>query len=126
MHPASSAVPNRPRVLVVDADADLRGLIDHWLRPQGIETLAAPGPAGSAAVDLVIADLPFPSRALVDSLRTDLDMHGHAPILVLSSTVFASVDCRGPAARALGVDGLLPKPTSGDALRHAVRALIRA
>lgn len=112
-------------MLVVDADGDLRELIDQWLRPDGIKVLVASGLVASGAVDLVIVDLPFPSRAHVDSLRADLEPHGHAPILVLSATVFASVDCRGPAARALGVDGLLPKPTTGDALRHAVRTLIR-
>lgn len=114
----------RPRVLVVDADADLRALIGQWLGTEGIETIGAPGDAAGTTVDLVIVDLPFPSRALVDTLRTGLGLQGHAPMLVLSSTVFASVGCCGPAAQALGVDGLLPKPTSGDALRQAVRSLI--
>lgn len=112
-------------MLVVEADADLCALIEQWLRPDGIEVIVASGQVAAGAVDLVIVDLPFPSRAHLDSLRADLDPHGHAPILVLSPTVFASVDCRGPAARALGADGLLPKPTSGDALRLAVRRLIR-
>ncbi|MDO9073211.1 MAG: hypothetical protein Q7U73_08080, partial [Rubrivivax sp.] len=77
------------------------------------------------AVALVIVDMPFPSRAHVDALRAQLGPQGHAPILVLSTTVFASVDCCGPAARSLGADGLLPKPTTGDALRRAVRSLIK-
>lgn len=113
------------RVLVIDADADLRGLIEQWLRFDAVELIDAPGQAPGAAVDLVVVDLPFPSPAHVDSLRADLDLHGHAPILVLSSTVFASVDCCGSAARALGADGLLPKPTTGEALRRAVHTLIR-
>lgn len=122
-----------PCVLVIDADAELAGLIEPWLQPEGLQVRTAPPSAPDAridlavdlAVDLVIVDLPFPSRAQVDALRAQLGPHGHAPVLVLSTTVFASVDCCGPAARSLGADGLLPKPTTGDALRRAVRALIR-
>lgn len=121
-----------PCVLVIDADADLAGLIEQWLQAEGLHVLTTPHPAPDAtadlavglAVTLVIVDLPFPSRAQVDALRAQLGPQGHAPILVLSTTVFASVDCCGPAARSLGADGLLPKPTSGDALRRAVRNLI--
>lgn len=118
--------------LVVDADADLAGLIEQWLQPEGLDVRMAPhlSPgttlelANDLALALVMVDLPFPSRAHVDALRAQLGAHGHAPILVLSTTVFASVDCCGPAARSLGADGLLPKPTTGEALRRAVRSLI--
>lgn len=113
-----------PRLLVVDADIDLFRLVQQWLGADGFEVVAAAEHPADAAVALVVVDVPFPSRTHVDSLRAALDPHGHAPILMLSSTVFASVDCCGPAARALGVDGLLPKPTSSEALRRAVRALI--
>lgn len=120
--PASGA----PCVLVIDADADLAGLIEQWLQPEGLHVCTAPDPAPGATVDLVIVDLPFPKRDHVDALRARLGAQGQAPILVLSTTVFASVDCCGPAARSLGADGLLAKPSSGDALRRAVRSLIRA
>lgn len=119
-----------PCALVVDADADLAGLIEQWLQPEGLPVCPVPQPGavpgGAHAVALAIADLPFPSRAQVDALRARLGPHGGVPILVLSTTVFASVDCCGPAARALGADGLLPKPTTGNALRRAVRSLLRA
>ncbi len=105
----------------MDADADLHALVQEWLQPEGVRVLSPP--AEGEKVDLVIVDLPFPSRAHVDTLRAGLGPHGGAPVLVLSTTVFASVDCCGPAARALGVDGLLSMPTSGDALRRAVRRL---
>lgn len=130
----SSPLPDcrAPCALVIDADADLAGLIEQWLQPEGLQVRTAPHPASGAtlgladdlAMALVIVDLPFPSRAHVDAVRAQLGPHGHAPILVLSTTVFASVDCCGPAARSLGADGLLPKPTTGDALRRAVRSLI--
>jgi CheY-like chemotaxis protein len=124
-------LPDRrtPCALVIDADADLAGLIEQWLQPEGLHVHTASSGAKLelaqvAAVALVIVDLPFPSRANVDALRTRLGPYSRAPVLVLSTTVFASVDCCGPAARALGAEGLLPKPTTGDALRRAVRSLI--
>ena len=125
-----------PCALVIDADADLAGLIEQWLQPEGLQVRTAPHPSpgarleladdlgGALAVALVIVDMPFPSRFHVDALRAQLGPHRHAPILVLSTTVFASVDCCGPAARSLGADGLLPKPTTDDALRRAVHHLI--
>ena len=124
--------PRAPCVLVIDADADLAGLIEQWLQPEGlhVRTVPRPGPggtlvlAGGLAMALVIVDLPFPSRAHVDALRAQLGPQGPVPVLILSSTVFASVDCCGPAARSLGADGLLSKPTTGDALRRAVRSLL--
>jgi DNA-binding response OmpR family regulator len=132
----SSPLPDgrRPCALVVDADAELAGLIEQWLQPEGLQVRTAPCAASGAGLDfadelavaLVIVDLPFPSRACVDAVRARLGRHGHAPLVVLSTRVFASVDCCGPAARSFGADGLLPKPTTGDALRRVVRHLAGA
>ncbi len=121
-------------VLLIDADADLAVLVQEWLAPEGLRVQAVSHAAGrdlrafngALRLALVIVDLPFPSPDRVDALRAQLGRHGHAPLLVLSSTVFASVDCCGPAARSLGADGLLPKPTSAEALRRAVRQLTRS
>lgn len=130
--PPPRAEGRAARVLVVDADADLARLLEQWLQAEGLQVHTATLPAAGAQlapdaaleVALVIADLPFPTRPRVEALRAQLGPAGPAPLLVLSTTVFASVDCCGPAARSLGADGLLPQPTTGDALRRAVRSLI--
>ena len=109
-------------MLVVGADLDLIGLIEQWLPAERYAVTAVA--VGAAVVpqdpDLVIVDLPSPARAHLDSLRSTLSTRTHVPILALSPAVFASVECCGAAARALGADGLLPKPTNGDAMRRAV------
>jgi DNA-binding response OmpR family regulator len=136
--PPSSPFPvSRATVaLVIDADADLAGLIEQWLKPEGLQVRTATFPPPDARLDLanvvrdpvsialVIVDMPFPSRERVNALRAQIGVRGRVPVLVLSTTVFASVDCSGPAARSLGADGLLPKPTTGNAMRRAVRSLI--
>ena len=113
--------PTRPRLLLIGADGDLAALVAAWLPDWEVQLPAASGSA--LTPDLVVADLPCPSRADLDRLRTDLAAHGRLPILVLSSGVFGSVDCCGPAAQALGADGLLAKSGSGDALQRAVQRL---
>jgi DNA-binding NarL/FixJ family response regulator len=50
--------------------------------------------------------------------------HPKTPVLALSSTFYARVDCHGAVARALGVDCVLPKPASREALTNAVRNLL--
>lgn len=113
----------RRRVLVIGADADLAAWIEAGLPVDGYDVRVRSAVDGDGRPDLVIVDLPYPSRACVDSLRARLAPHDRLPILVLSSGVFASVACCGPATRALGVDGLLAKPSTGDALRRAVDQL---
>ena len=44
--------------------------------------------------------------------------------LRLSPTLFSNVSCGGNCARALGVDGVLPKPVARDALIAAIRDLV--
>lgn len=112
-----------PRVLVVDADAALYGLIDAWLAAEGCEVLDARADPGGA-VDLVIVDVPFPRQAGVDWVRPLAQRHPMAPILALSSTFIAGIDCCGPVARALGVACALPNPVSREALVNSVRRLL--
>ena len=112
-----------PRVLVVDADAPLFGLLQAWLHDEGCTVLDEHGGAADR-VDLVIVDLPFPRQAGVDSVRHIAQRHPMAPILALSSTFIAGIECCGPAARALGVDCTLPNPVSREALLNSVRRLL--
>jgi DNA-binding response OmpR family regulator len=114
----------RPRrVLVVDADEPLFGLLEAWLSAEGCVVINdRAGPADD--VDLVIVDVPFPRQVGVDWIRRIAQRHPMAPILALSSTFIAGIECCGPAARALGVACTLPNPVSRQALSSAVRRLL--
>lgn len=129
--PAAAPVAGPPRrVLVVEADGPLIGLLQTQLEAEGClvsaeSADAADSGAGPGEIaDLIVVDLPYPRQGGVDSIRRIATRHPMTPILALSSTFFAGIECWGPVARELGVDCVLPKPASCQALGQAVRRLL--
>jgi len=114
------------RVRLVDADSAWRGLLEQWL--QAMDCTVTPEPDGDAqappSVDLVIVDVPFPRQGGVDLVRRIASQHPATPILALSTNFFSGIECSGPVARALGVDCVLPKPATREALAAAVRLVL--
>jgi DNA-binding NarL/FixJ family response regulator len=129
------APPARPRrVRLVDVEPALCELLHEWLVDVGTEPLrSAPAPvqagqaeqaADPARCELVITTVHYPRQSDALALRQLAARHGDAPVLVLSPTFFAGIDCHGPVAQALGVAGVLPQPVARDALQAAVRRLL--
>jgi CheY-like chemotaxis protein len=113
-----------PRVLVIDADRALIALLDEWLRALGCSVVHETGGHAGGRFDVVIVDVPYPRQGGVDLVSRVAAGHPKTPILALSSTFFARVECHGPVARALGVDCVLPKPATREALTNAVSNLL--
>jgi len=117
---------HRRRIVVVDADPALFGLLATWLADDA-EVVAHPGlaalPAGERC-DLLVVDVPFPRLAASNGLQRLAEMHPGTPVLALSPTFFGGIASQGAAARSLGVAAVLPKPVARDALLGAVRALL--
>jgi CheY-like chemotaxis protein len=113
-------------VLVVDADCSLAGLLDEWLGSVGCQVSHHAGRSAEEGetYDLVIVDVPFPRQGGVDLISRLTRRHPTTPILALSSTFFAGIDCCGPVARGLGVACVLPSPASREALIGAVRRFL--
>jgi CheY-like chemotaxis protein len=120
----SSEPASAPRVLVIDADRALMGLLDEWMRALGCTVVHGAGGEAEGRFQLVIVDVPYPRQGGVDLVARVAARHPQTPILALSSTFFARVECHGPVAQALGVDCVLPKPATRDALTNAVRNLL--
>ena len=114
------------RVCVIDADDAWRVLLEQWLQDLGCEVVppAGDGNAAAPSVDLVIVDLPFPRQGGVDSVKRITSRHPATPILALSSNFFSRIECCGPVARDLGVDCVLPKPATREAIAAAVRRVL--
>ena len=120
------ALPEAARVLVVDADSALFGLIEEWLGAAGHRVTSHNAGDGSARarVDLIVVDIPFPRQGGLDLLRRVAAEHPGTPIVALSSTFFAGVGSHGAVARTLGVAAVLPKPVKREALIAAVGELL--
>jgi CheY-like chemotaxis protein len=125
--PAATASPTAAaRVLIVDADPALHGLLQEWLSAAGCHVVQFDGEAGSPVepFDLVIVDVPYPRQGGVDLIARIKKRHPMTPILALSSTFFGRIECCGPVAHALGVACVLPTPLARQVLLDAVRRFV--
>jgi len=117
---------NLPRkILLVEGDAALQGLLEEWLASEGHD-VSVDSPSERRSDNwphLVIVDLPYSREHGVELLRRVAQAHPTAPILALSSNLLTSVASTGAVAHALGASGVLAKPISRDALIAAVRDL---
>jgi CheY-like chemotaxis protein len=118
--------PRVARVLVVDADAALLGLLEEWLVPHGCNIVAERAGADHTrdGFDLIVVDVPFPRARGLDVLQRVRRAHPCIPVLALSANFFASIDRSGTVAQTLGVASVLPKPVTRAALIAAVRHLL--
>jgi DNA-binding response OmpR family regulator len=125
----STAVPERP-ILVVDDDAKIVRLVRTYLERDGFTVVtAADGPAALDAIErhrpaLVVLDLMLPEldgRAVVRAVRRD-DEAAATPILIVSA--------RGSTLDRIagledGADDYLPKPFSPAELVLRVKSILR-
>ena len=115
------------RILVVDTDRAVLGLLEEWLdvcgcRVESDQNHAAT--ANSGRFDVLIVDVPHPKRGGMELLQQLAARHPGTPIIVLSSTFFPGVESTGGVARTLGVARVLPKPVGRESLITAVRSLL--
>jgi len=115
----------QPRILVVDTDRALLGLLEEWLEGCAVEAdqdrSAAPN---GARFDLLIVDVPHPKRGGAELLQRLAARHPGTPIIALSSTFFSGVESTGAVARTLGAACVLPKPVGRESLLAAARSLL--
>jgi len=114
---------------VIEDDPPMRTLLLEWLADAGYRVrvhgdLAAPV---RLAADVVVVDLSsLPSQG-PEAIHEVRDRFSPRVVIGLSTRLLHSLSGESLQARALGLDGLLPKPCSRQALVVAVqRALERA
>jgi len=126
---SSHCDPIEPRILVVDTDRALLGLLEEWLGPCGRVVDADQERTEDGARDgerfaLLIVDVPQPRRGGMELLQRLAGEHPGTPIIALSSTFFPGIESTGGVARTLGVACVLPKPVGRESLLTAVRSLL--
>jgi DNA-binding response OmpR family regulator len=117
-------VQQKQRILVVEPDAQILGLLERWLGEAGYSvvvesSLGQPeAPPGGGDPHLVVIDVPEPLGAekIVESVR---QVHA-GPILLLSARFRQGAGSSSSVARQLGVRNVLPKPFTRDELLSAV------
>jgi DNA-binding response OmpR family regulator len=117
-------VQQKQRILVVEPDDQILGLLKRWLGEAGyavvVETsLRPPRAVGNGEnPHLVIIDVPEPLGAdkVIESVR---QVHAGA-ILLLSARFRQGMGSSSAVARQLGVRNVLPKPFTRDELLSAV------
>jgi DNA-binding response OmpR family regulator len=115
-------IVQQKRVLVVEPDQQILGLLERWLVEAGHEVIVESSgePAGDrAAPHLVIIDVPDPLGA-EDIIRSVRQKHA-SPILLLSARFRRGMGASSSVAQQLGVRNVLPKPFTRDELWSAVR-----
>lgn len=117
----------RPRLLVVDDDAELRELAEAYLTQQGFDvTTVADGPSMDArleteAFDLVILDLMLPGEDGL-SIAKRLKGRGNVPIIMVSAQ---GEDVDRIVGLEIGADDYIGKPFNPRELLARIRAVLR-
>jgi len=116
-------VQHKQRILVVEPDDQILGLLERWLSEAGYAVVVEASPRQRRIVDgeaphLVIIDVrePLDSHEIIESVR---QMHA-SPILLLSARFRRGMASSSSVARQLGVRRVLPKPFTRDELLSAV------
>jgi CheY-like chemotaxis protein len=126
------AAPVMSNVVIIEDDALMRALLTEWLTGAGYRVHAvacgdgatfAPGDVFPPA-HVVVVDIYRPRQQGADRLRSTRKSYPGVPIIAISGQFRAGVDCTGPAAKALGVECVIPKPCGRGSLLGAVGAVI--
>ena len=117
----------KPNLLLVDDDEDLRGLLEEYLQKEGFEVAAVADAAAMDAwladhsADLVLLDLMLPGEDGLSVARR-LRSAGNTPIIILSARG-GEVD--RIVGLEVGADDYLPKPFNPRELLARIRAVLR-
>jgi chemosensory pili system protein ChpA (sensor histidine kinase/response regulator) len=115
----------RPVVLVVDDDPDVRGILGMLLERDGYEVVTAID--GAAALEhvkderiaLVVLDLQMPRLDGDQFRRVYQERGGHAPILLVTAAEVSKNDLER-----LGVSAFIAKPFDVDTVMETVHRLV--
>jgi DNA-binding response OmpR family regulator len=127
LHDANMNTSVPPRILVVDDDHELTGMLREYLQREGFAVEVEPDGAQALArigqgCDLVILDVMLPGRSGLDVLRTLRGRENTPPVLMLTAR---GDDVDRIVGLELGADDYLPKPFNPRELVARMRAVLR-
>jgi two-component system OmpR family response regulator len=116
-----------PKVLVIDDDADLTGMVTEFLRREGFETTSAfNGTDGALAaldptVDAIILDVMMPDISGIETLQR-IRSTSQVPVIMLTAK---GAEDERVAGLEMGADDYIAKPYSARELLARLKALLR-
>lgn len=124
----------KPRVLLVEDDEDLRGLVAQTLEKAGYEVVEAGSGLGllaglectiwgdrSEAFDVILADIQMPDLTALEALEASGSPGLDTPVVLM--TAYGDPDTRAEAHR-LGAMAVLDKPLDWEELGSVVRTAV--
>jgi DNA-binding response OmpR family regulator len=127
VEPGNTANEPKPKLLIIDDDQELCGMLVEYLGPEGFETsTAATGPIGleklaNSAVDLVILDVMLPQLSGFEVLRR-IRAVSRVPVIMLTAR---GEEVDRVVGLEMGADDYLAKPFSPRELVARIRAVMR-
>ncbi|MBP6673389.1 MAG: response regulator [Bacteroidetes bacterium] len=121
----------KSKILIVDDEPEMRGVIDSILTDAGYETFQAENGSHALALasavspDLILSDIQMPSMngyELLNTVKIDTEL-GKIPFVFMTGVNVASFDLR--KGMDLGADDYLTKPFSSEELLNAVASRLR-
>jgi len=118
---------DRPHILVVDDDTDIRTLLSDYLEGQGYRATAVADARAmrrildTSAVDLIVLDLMLPGESGVSVCR-DLRTRSQVPIIMLTAL---GEEIDRIVGLEVGADDYLPKPFNPRELLGRIKAVLR-
>jgi CheY-like chemotaxis protein len=113
-------------IAIYEEDEMMRALIEEWLRGAGYRVRGA-APLGApvpGSTDLVIASVYMPKQGgaqLIQELRA---AYPRTPLIALSGQFRCGLSSAGAAAQSLGVEQVIAKPLTREALLGSIHAMI--
>ena len=122
------ALPPKKRVLVIDDDFPVRGMLSAALSRKGFQVLmAGDGVEAERALtlhapDIILLDLMMPNCNGWDFLQRlrELGLTGRVPVIVISAHLLNEPE----AVLSMGASALLPKPFNLDELMDLIHHLV--
>ena len=118
---------DRPHILVVDDDTDIRTLLSEYLEGQGYRATAVPDAKAmrrqleTSDVDLIVLDLMLPGESGLAVCR-DLRTRSQVPIIMLTAL---GEEIDRIVGLEVGADDYLPKPFNPRELLGRIKAVLR-
>jgi DNA-binding response OmpR family regulator len=113
-------------IAIYEEDRLMRALLQEWLCSAGYRVQAAEPPAAEPArkADLAIVSVYMPKHAGAHLLQEVQAAHPGTPLIALSGQFRCGLSTAGATAQSLGVEQVIAKPLTRDALLGAVHAMI--